>query len=113
MIKKEDNNKVVYSANSTHPMFKVLQSVVRRHLGIENILENIINNIGEVNQIMILGDYSRGIDSGIIEVLIIGKRINNDYLDSIKPKIEKEINRKINFLISSTGTSQEGLVIFE
>ena len=35
------------------------------------------------------------------------------YLDDIQPKIEKEINRKFNFLISSTGTFQNSLVVFE
>ena len=60
-----------------------------------------------------MGDYSRGIDSGVIEVLIIGTKINRIYLDEIQPKIEKEISRKINFMISTTGTTQPGLVIFE
>ena len=62
---------------------------------------------------MLLGDYAKGIDSGTIEVLIVGKKINKEYLDEIQPKIEKEINRKINFLISSNGTFQNSLVVFE
>ena len=60
-----------------------------------------------------MGDYARGIDSGLIEVLIVGKKINKTFLDEIHPKIEKKIKRKINFLISSTGTTQEGLGVFE
>ena len=60
-----------------------------------------------------MGDYAKGIDSGLIEVLIIGRKIDKNYLDRIHPKIELEIKRKINFLITSTGTSQEGLVVFE
>ena len=47
------------------------------------------------------------------KILIIGDDINKNYLDDIHPKIENKINRKINFLISSTGTSQDGLVVFE
>ncbi len=111
--KKESNNKVIYSANTKHPLFDVLQSIVRKHLGIEDIVNKILGNIGEIEKIILLGDYAKGIDSGIIEVLIIGKKISRDYLDNIQPKIEKEINRKINFMISSTGTSQPGLVLFE
>ena len=72
-----------------------------------------MNQIGNIEKIILLGDYAKGIDSGIIEVLIVGKKINKDYLDAVRPKIEKEINRRINFLISSTGTSQNGLVVFE
>jgi len=113
LVKKDLNNKVIYSANVNHPMFDILQTIVRKHLGIEDIVNKILSNIGKIHKIILLGDYAKGIDSGIIEVLIIGNDINKNYLDIIHPKIENEINRKINFLISSTGTSQNGLVVFE
>ena len=113
LVKKEYNNKVIYSANSKHPLFSVMQSVVRKHLGIENIVEKVLNNIGAIEKIILLGDYAKGIDSGTIDVLIIGKDIKKDYLDRINKKIEKEINRKVNFLVSSTGISEKGLVLFE
>ena len=111
--KKTVNNKIFYSANVNHPLFDTLQSIVRKHLGIEDILQRILNNIGSIKKIVLLGDYSKGIDSGIIDVLIVGDQINKKYLDEIHPKIEKKINRKINFIISSTGISQTGLVLFE
>ena len=113
LIKKESSNKVIYSANKDHPLFNVLQSIVRKHLGIEDIVDRILENIGNIQKIILLGNYAKGIDSGTIEVLIVGKKINRDYLDNIQPKIEKEIKRKINFMISSTGTSQPGLTLFE
>tara|TARA_B100000579_G_scaffold360954_1_gene318449 strand:+ start:250 stop:756 length:507 start_codon:yes stop_codon:yes gene_type:complete len=113
LVKKINNNKVIYSANKNHPLFNVLQSIVRKHLGIEDIVNRILNNIGKIKKIILLGDYAKGIDSGTIEVLIVGKNISKDYLDNIQPKIEKEINRKINFMISSTGTTQPGLILFE
>tara|TARA_Y200000002_G_scaffold382842_1_gene401621 strand:- start:3074 stop:3580 length:507 start_codon:yes stop_codon:yes gene_type:complete len=113
LIRKENNNKIIYSANINHPLFEVLQSIVRKHLGIEDIVSRILNNIGDIDKIILLGDYASGIDSGTIDVLIVGKKISKDYLDNIQPKIEKEINRKVNFLISSTGSSQPGLVLFE
>ena len=113
LIKKDKNNKIIYSANIKHPLFSTLQSIVRRHLGIEDIIERVLQRIGNIEKIILLGAYAKGIDSGEIDFLIVGKTINKEYLDEIQPKIEKEINRKINFLISSTGTSQFGLVVFE
>lgn len=113
LIKQENNNKLIYSANVKHPLFETLQSIVRKHLGIEDIVSKILSNIGEIKKIVLLGDYAKGIDSGIIDVLIIGNTINKSYLDNLQPKIEKKINRKINFMISSTGITQPGLVLFE
>lgn len=111
--KKTINNKIFYSANVKHPLFETLQSIVRKHLGIEDILQRILNKIGSIRKIVLLGDYAKGLDSGIIDILIVGNQINKKYLDEIHPKIEKQINRKINFMISSTGISQPGLVLFE
>ncbi len=113
LIKKDHKNKIFYSANQNHPLFETLQSIVHKHLGIEDILQKIMKNIGKINKIILLGDYAMGIDSGTIEVLIVGNNINKKYIDDIQPKIENKIKRKINFMISSTGTTQPGLIIFE
>ena len=44
---------------------------------------------------MILGDYAQGIDSGLIEILIVGENINKVYLKEISPKIEKKIEKLV------------------
>lgn len=111
--KHNDNNKVIYKANTSHPLFKTIQQIVHKHLGIEDILATVYNKVGDVEKIILLGDYAKGIDSGTIEVLIIGKNINRKYLDDISPKIEKKIKRKVNFVISNKILNQNSLVIFE
>ena len=58
-------------------------------MGIEEILETVLIRIGLLKKIMILGDYAEGIDSGHIEILIIGDKINKDYLKEITPKGKK------------------------
>ena len=111
--KYNENNKIVYKANASHPLFKIIQKVVKKHLGIEEILETVLKRIGEVKKIMILGDYAEGIDSGHIEILIIGDKISEDYLRNITPKIEKKINRKVSFFVSNSALKQKTLTIFE
>ena len=111
--KQTENNKVIYRANASHPLFKIIQKIVHKHVGIEEILENIYSKVGDVNRIEILGDYARGIDSGVIEILIIGDNIKKKYLDKISPKIEEKINRKVNFFVSNKSLKQKSLTIFE
>ena len=98
--KSKNNNKVIYNANTSHPMFGVLQKIVRQHLGLEEIVETVIDRIGDVDQIALTGEYASGIDSGNIEIIINGKDVNKDYLDSIKPKIKKKIRREVSFLLN-------------
>jgi len=111
--KHSENNKIIYKANASHPLFKIIQKIVHKHLGIEEILETVYNKIGEVKKIMILGDYAKGIDSGLIEVLIVGDNINKEYLDEISPKIELKIKRKVSFFVSNKTLKQNSLIIFE
>ena len=43
LVKSKENNRVIYNANTSHPMFGVLQKIIRQHLGLEEIVETVIN----------------------------------------------------------------------
>ena len=100
LLKSKENNKVVYNANTSHPMFDVLQKIVRQHLGLEEIVETVIKRIGDVDQIALTGEYAKGIDCGNIEIIINGSKVNNEYLKNIKSKIKKKIGREVTFLLN-------------
>ena len=100
LLKSKKNNRIIYNANTSHPMFSVLQKIVRQHLGLEEIVETVIERIGDVDQIALTGEYARGIDSGNIKIIINGSKVNNDYLENIKPKIKKKIRRDVSFLLN-------------
>ena len=100
LLKSKENNRIIYNANTSHPMFEVLQKIVRQHLGLEDIVETVIDRIGDVDQIALTGEYAKGIDSGNIEIIINGNGVNKDYLDRIKPKIIKKIGREVTFLLN-------------
>ena len=95
------DNKVEYRANINHPLFDVLRKVVLKHLGLEDIVETVLERMGEVKQIILIGDYAKGIDSGKIEVFLIGKKLNMDYITQLEEKIEKLIKRRVNFYLAS------------
>ena len=98
--KSKKNNKIIYNANTSHPMFGILQRIVRQHLGLEEIVETVMDRIGDVDQIALTGEYARGIDSGNIEIIINGSNVNGYYLENIKPKIKKKIGRGVRFLLN-------------
>ncbi|MGY8920244.1 MAG: ArsR family transcriptional regulator, partial [Flavobacteriales bacterium] len=99
LLKVKSNNKVIYNANKKHPLFAVLQKVIRQHLGIEEIIDSILDKIGDVNSVAIVGDYAKGIDSGLIKIVLLGNEINVNYLEDLIVKIEKKITRKVSFKI--------------
>ena len=101
LLKSKQNNRVIYNADIKHPLFKVLQKIVRQHLGLEEIVETVISRMGDLDIIALSGDYARGIDSGTIEIVVIGDNVNMDYLENITLKIKNNLSRSVNFIIDN------------
>ena len=95
------NNKVEYKANTDHPLFETLRKIVFKHLGLEDVVEKVLERMGELDQIILVGDYAKGNDTGIIEVFLIGQDLNMEYISQLENKIEDLIGRKVNFYLAS------------
>jgi len=108
-IKK--NNKVEYNVNSLHPLYDTLRKVVLKHLGLEDIVEAVLEKMGSVDKIILVGDYAKGIDSGTIEIFLIGKNLNTEYISNLENKIEKLINRKVCFYLSTSMADNKNSII--
>jgi len=107
------DNKVEYKANINHPLFEVVQKVVFKHLGLEDVVENVLERMGDVDQIILVGDYAKGNDSGLIEVFLIGQSLNMDYIAQLEAKIEDLIGRKVSFYLASKFIAyREHIVLF-
>lgn len=109
--KYKDNNKVAYKANIKHPMFEILQKVVFKHLGLEEIVEHVLAQMGDVGEIHLIGDYAKGLDTGSIEVLLIGEQLNTKYISQLEEKIENLIERKVQFIISNRKSSDQKTIL--
>jgi len=110
--KEAQQNRVSYRANVNHPLFRSLQEIVHKYLGLDRIVETVLSRMGEVEQVVITGDYAEGRDSGTIEVTIVGPAVNGEYLNRIAPKIEELIGRKVVFTQSGEKISN-GLTLYE
>jgi predicted transcriptional regulator len=111
--KEKSNNKIQYKANTKHPMFSVLQKVILKHLGLEDAVEIVLERMGDVEQIILIGNYAKGIDSGKIEIIIVGQDLNTSYVKNLEEKIEKLISRKVVFFLSfSHSLSADELILF-
>ena len=111
--KEKTNNKIQYKANTKHPMFSVLQKVILKHLGLEDAVDIVLDRMGDVEQIILIGDYAKGIDSGKIDIIIVGKDLNTSYVQNLEEKLEKLISRKVTFFLSASHSlSEEELILF-
>ena len=89
---------IEYHANAEHSLFNELQSLVRKYAGVDKLVETFIKKIGDVKTAYLVGDYARGIDSGLIDIILVGD-INKMELNRVVEKRGKEISRKIRPMI--------------
>ena len=84
-----------------------------KHLGLEDLVEKVLERMGYVDQIILVGDYAKGNDSGLIEVFLIGEDLNMEYISQLEDKIEDLIGRKVSFYLASKFlTDNEHIVLF-
>ena len=67
-------------------------------MGVDQIIDKLVKKLGDVKSAYLIGDYARGIDSGLIDIVLVGN-INKIELDRIANKRGREISRKIRPLV--------------
>lgn len=97
LISNKEGRQVLFSANREHPLFNELHSMVRKALGMDEILESIIKRLGNLQKAMLIDDYAEGKDTGIIDLVLIGDIDTTNLLD-LTTKTERYIERKIRTL---------------
>ena len=90
----KDGQKVMYAANPNHPLFQDLNTIVSKYTGIDRLVEEVIGYMGALKEVYLIGDYAKGIDSGTIEVLLVGN-IKEDYLNSLLNRLKPEVSRSV------------------
>lgn len=98
LIAERDGRNVYYRANTKHPLFPELSSMVRKITGIDELVKSVIERLGNLEAVYLTGDYARGQDTGIIDMVLIGD-INREQLDDVMMKTERYIKRKIRPLV--------------
>ncbi len=110
---KKMNGKVFYSANTDHPLFSEIHSIVQKTLGIDKLLEGLIKKVGTVRRAFIVGEYAKGVDCGLIDLVLIGRGIDVAFLHALASKVEGVIDRKIRYLVLHEEEEKEVMKEFE
>ena len=106
LVSKENGRTIEYKANTNHPMFPELTSVVHKYLGLDKIVENIVHKLGKIQKAFITGDYAKGKDTGIIDLVLVGE-VDEGLLKKLCLKAEELIKRKLRTLVLNENEYKE------
>ena len=101
LVSESKGNKKLYKANDKHPLFKEIHSILLKYIGVDKVIEVIIERMGDLEKVYLTGDYAKGQDSGIIDLVFVGD-IDKNYLISMVSKGEKLVKKKVRFITYGT-----------
>ncbi|MEI7423465.1 MAG: hypothetical protein WCK18_15290 [Prolixibacteraceae bacterium] len=100
-------NKKIFSANPSYPLFPEIQTLLRKHLGIDQVVEQVFEKLGEVDEVYLTGTFACGLESPNIEIVLVGSCVDTNYLENLIDKAEVLIKRNIIYSLLSKGQFQE------
>jgi predicted DNA-binding protein YlxM (UPF0122 family) len=107
LLKSEKNGRqVYYTANQKHPLYDELKSMVGKVMGIDQVIDGIVQRLGDLEKAYLIDDYAEGKDTGIIDLLLVGN-IDQYHLNDLSRKTERYIKRKIRSLVVSQKEYQQ------
>lgn len=99
LVSLRDGNKKVYQANRNHPLYRDIHNIVLKETGINQVIDKVVHRIGEITCIFLTGDFARGRDSRVIELIVVGMGIDREYLSRKVQQAEDLVGRKVSYII--------------
>lgn len=98
LTSEREGRQVYYMANREHPLFPELRSMVKKVMGLDQVIDGIVSRLGDLELAFLMDDYAEGKDTGIVDLLLVGN-INEYHLNDLSRKTERYIKRKIRTLV--------------
>jgi hypothetical protein len=91
-------NKKIFQSNTEHPLFGDINSILMKITGLDQLINRVLNNVGDLNKVYLTGDLAQGTESEMIDLILVGD-INREYFSDLVIKAEKYIKKKIRFVV--------------
>jgi len=92
-------NRKYYQAQTAHPLFKDIHSLILKYVGIDQVIEHVVHKLGDLDKVFLNGDFTEGRDNGTIDFIFVGENLDSEYLFRLVGKAKKLIKRKVDYLI--------------
>jgi hypothetical protein len=98
LISHQEGRTIQYQVNQKHGFFHDMVSLVTKYVGFDQLIIHIIDKLGNISKAYVIGDYARGIDSGLIDLVLVGN-VETRKLENLSERAEALIKRKIRTLV--------------
>jgi hypothetical protein len=93
-----EGNKKLFTVNTKHPLFKDINRIMMKMVGLEYVVDYVLQRIGDLEKVYLVGKMSRGQSTEIIDLVLVGDNLNKTFLIEQIEKAEKKIDKKIRYV---------------
>lgn len=104
-----DGNKKIFQANEKHPLFEDIHSIILKETGIDRVIEKVIHRLGNLLCVYLTGDFAHGKDGQVIELILVGADIDQEYLARKVIQAEEMVDRKVSYIVLDPDEARERL----
>lgn len=114
---EKEGNRKYYQANRDYPLFQEMRQIAMKQFGLDQILDTVIDKLGRVRKVYLVGSLAKGQNTDIIDLVIVSNNINRAYLMELTEIAEKAIGRKIRCLLLESSETEiipePNMIIYE
>ncbi len=104
-----DGNKKLYQANTGHPLFRDIHSIIMKETGLDRLIDKVVSRVGRLLCVYLTGDFACGKDSPVIELILVGDQIDREYLARKVVQAEDMVGRKVSYVVLQSAEAEEHL----
>lgn len=93
-----EGNKKLFTVNTKHPLFSDINRIMLKMVGLEYIIDYVLQRIGDLDSVYLIGNMSKGQASNVIDLVLVGDKLNKTFLIEQIEKAEKKIDKKIRYV---------------
>jgi hypothetical protein len=108
-----DGNKKIYQANPNHPLYTDIHNIILKETGIDMVVEKVSHRIGNLDSVYLIGDLAKGKDTPFIDLILVGEKIDRDYLARKVKQAEEIVRRKIKYKILCQSEANKEFKLFD
>lgn len=100
-------NKKIFQANTKHPLFNDIHNILLKFTGLDKIVEKVVENLGDLVEVYVVGNLAKGLSSDIIDLVFVGD-IDKKYLFELMEKAQEKLGKKIKYISYSSTELNKG-----
>jgi predicted AAA+ superfamily ATPase len=94
----EDGKIKKYEANTSHPLFINLRSIILKYVGVDHLIEEVFYQLGELDEVFLTGEIAEGKTAPFIDLVLVGN-LDRIFLDQLLNRAERLLNKKIRIAL--------------